>query len=474
MSMTADPNRNKIAADCFRKCTEAMLKKNWDYAIDMGTKAVRMVPDNLLYRQTLRGVEEKKYNDNKTGARMAGIKLAGTRTKIARLKMKKPTPTEWMAIDVAAEEGLAVNPWDAQLNADLGDACHGLGFPEIAIYCYKRAVEGDPNNKAFLEKLAELYELRGLYPDAINCWKKISKIDPLDSQARSRATQLDAMQTMERGGYEGAQSTIDVKTGYDFDRARKSSPGEPVAGPGMSPEADLQRAIRKTPADKNNYLKLADLYTKERRLPEAYEVLKTALDVSGGDPNIRELLEDNELEQLEQQVKGVKELARTDPTANKNYHDWKAELRKREIEVFSGRVTRYPKDSHWKYELARRHIKSKEYTKAIPLLQQSSADVRIKGDVLVLLGNCFLAENNKLLARRQYELALTTINPHDRTDLFVEAQYKLARLFEDAGDIPKAVEHYTEVLGLDYNYLDARNRIERLQGGPGKSGSTVQ
>ncbi|MGE3316307.1 MAG: tetratricopeptide repeat protein [Planctomycetaceae bacterium] len=464
MSMSTDSNRNKIAADCFKKCNEAMHKQNWDYAIDMATKAVRFVPDNLLYRQTLRGVEERKYNNNKTGAKMAGLKLTGIRTRITRARMK----SDWQSLDAAAEDGLAVNPWEAQLNADLGEACHNLGYAEVAIFSYQRAVAGDPNNKGFLEKLANLLELRGSYKDAIDCWRRIGKIDPLDSQARSRATQLEAMNTMERGGYEGAQSTLDVKTGYDFDRGpKKTTNPDDLSGPGMSPEADLQRAIRKNPADKNNYLKLADLYTRERKLAEAGEVYKKALEVSGGDPNVRELFEDNELEQMRQQVKSAMEHARTDPVANKNYHDWKSELRKREIEVFSSRVERYPKDSSWKYKLATQYIKLKEYKKAIPLLQQSTADERIKGDALVALGGCFLADNNKLLARRQYETAIQVINPHDRTELFVEAQYALARLHEDAGDIPKAAEHYTEVLGLNYEYKDARERLERLQGGGG-------
>lgn len=467
MSVTASPmsdesDRNRLAAECFRKCNEAAHKQNYDYAIDMATKAVRFAPGNLLYRQALRGVEERKYNNNKTGAGMGGkIKLAGIRTRISRARMK----SDWQTLDIASEDGLALNPWDAQLNADLGDACHNLGHPEVAIFAYERAVAHDPNNKGYLEKLAGLYENRGRYPDAINCWKRVSKIDPLDSQARSRATQLEAMNTMERGGYEGAQSTLDVKTGYDFDRPRKSTVPDDATGPGMSVEADLQRAIRKNPADKNNYLKLGDFYSRERNLQQAFEIYKKALEVSGGDPDIRERMEDVELEQMQENVDSARQTAATDPVANKNYHDWKSELRKRSIEVYSARVDRYPKDSSLKYKLAKEYIKLKEYKKAIPLLQQSSADVRLKGEVLVDLAKCFLAENNKLLALRQYQAAIQVINPHDKQELFVDAHYGLGRLYEDSKDVPKAVEHYTEVLALDYGYKDTRERLDRLQRG---------
>src|SRR3990172_7551839 len=129
--MPPDPDPNKIAAVCFKKGNEATLKENWDYAIDMFTKAVRFVPENVLYRQTLRGVEGRKYKNNKTGARMAGLRLTGIRTRIGRAKMK----SDWAAIDVAAEKGLALNPWEPQLNADLGEACQNLGYAEVAVFC---------------------------------------------------------------------------------------------------------------------------------------------------------------------------------------------------------------------------------------------------------------------------------------------------------------------------------------------------
>ena len=62
-----------------------------------------------------------------------------------------------------------------------------------------------------------------------------------------------------------------------------------------------------------------------------------------------------------------------------------------------------------------------------------------------------------------YAPTIQAINSQDRAELFVEAQYKLARIFEDARDYPKAIEHYTEVLALDYNYQDARTRLDNLQ-----------
>ena len=46
-------DKNKLAADCFRRGTEAMQKENWDYSIQMFIQAAKLAPEKLLFRQTL-------------------------------------------------------------------------------------------------------------------------------------------------------------------------------------------------------------------------------------------------------------------------------------------------------------------------------------------------------------------------------------------------------------------------------------
>src|SRR3569833_3257942 len=149
-----EDRKRKLAADCWKRGSEAMLKQNWDYAIECFRQSVKMSPGNLMYRLSLRGCEERKYNNNGTGASMSGMKLMGTCTSIKKLRFQK----KWPDIEQAAEDGLAVNPWDPQLNADLGDALREQEQTEIATWSYERAVKGDENNKGYNRALGELYE----------------------------------------------------------------------------------------------------------------------------------------------------------------------------------------------------------------------------------------------------------------------------------------------------------------------------
>ena len=238
-------DKKKIAADCWKHGNDALVKENWEYAIEMYTQSVKLVPDNLTYRQTLRGAECKKYKNNKTGARRTALKLMGPKGRIKKGRLKK----DWEAIDLAAEEGLAVNPWDPQLNFDMAQACQERGFDEAAVFGFQRAVEGEPDDKRYNRALALLLELRGNYTDASKCWQRILQVDPLDTEARTKVTHLEARSVMEAGGYEAADSTRDVQAGqsaYDADRPVKQPRGPETDGPGVSEEADLQRGQKGT------------------------------------------------------------------------------------------------------------------------------------------------------------------------------------------------------------------------------------
>lgn len=458
-------DKNKMAADCWKKANEAMQREQYDYAIDMLFRAMLLVPDNLLYRQTLRGAERKMYGDNGSGAKMSGMKLMKPRGRIKKARFSK----DWKALDAAAEEGLKINPWDADLNAAVGEACANLGFQDVALFGYEVALKAEPMNKDFNKSYALLQEARGNYNEAISAWHRVYKIDPDDHEARTKVTQLEANSMMRKSGMDDAKSSQDVKSAYDYDRRpRKTQDQDKADGPGASPEADLQRAIRKEPENKDNYLKLGALYKRAKRLDEAAEMFKQALDLSGGDHTIREQLEDVELDKMRQNHEAAKEAAaadRDDETARKNAVELGREILLREIEIFSRRSERYPKDARLKFELARRHMQNQAFAQAIPLLQQALADSRIECDVLVHLGKCFIYEKKPPLALRQFEKAKELIDVHANADQFKEVHYRLGCLYQDSKKTEQAEEHFQEVLGVDYEYRDTLSRLEKLQAG---------
>lgn len=462
-------DRDRIAAECFRKGTEAMNKQNWDYAIDMFTKSAMLVPDNLMFRQTRHGCIRKKYDDNGSGAKMSKMKLMKPKGRIKKGRGKE----DWEAVDQAAEEGLAINPWDADLLLALGDSCREREISSIAQYAYEKAVEAAPDSIPHLKVLAQFAREKGEFQIARACFSRIHQLDPDDSEARSAINKLAAESMLVRGGLEDAKSTEDVKkepvNAYEADRqARKQGMAQAVDGPGQSEEADMQRQIRKEPENVNHYLKLADFYRNKKRLKEALDTYTKAIETCGENQNTREQLEDVELDMLRNKVGLIRDELGKSPDSNslkEQAAKFGKELVKREIEVLASRTVRYPNDLRLKFELAQRYVRVKQYPKAIPLFQQAGADSRIKEDALVGLGECFIKDKKLDLGRRQFEKALQSIDVNDKPELYKTAHYWLGRLYEKAGKNEKAENHYTEILAADYEYKDVLKRLEELQGG---------
>lgn len=458
------------AQDWYKKGTEAMNRQNWDFAVECFGNSVKMKPDNVLFRQTKHGCCRKMYGDNGSGAKMAGMKLMGIRGKVKKARGKE----DWQTMALLAEEGLNVNPWDAQLYADLGEATWRLDWGEIAKYALMRAVELDRANVPFNRLLGQVLFERGDYKEARACYKRIYEADPTDGDARSMMGRIDAEAVMDRGGYEKAENTQDVKAdkptnAYEEDRrARRGGkgPNEAVA-PGESEEMDLRARIRKDPDNVAHYLKLADYLREQRQLPQAIEELDKALEVGGKDTSILEQREDVEIEILREKAADALERYRKNPDRERlkeKASNLSKELTTREIEVLAVRVDNHPNDMRMKFRLAELYRKTKQYKLAIPLYQQAVADTRMKEQALVALGECFVRTGKMDLGRRQFDKALETLTHNDQPDAFKNAHYYLARIYEKAEKNEEAENHYNEILGVDYEYRDVQKRLEDIQG----------
>lgn len=469
---TGGGDRAKWAAENYRRGNEAVEKKNWDLAVENYGMCVKLVPGNLHYRQLLRQTTRKKYNDNGTGAGMlAKAKLMGIRSRVSSAKKK----ADWAEVDKACEEGLQINPWDVQLLADLGEAHKKQENLDIARESYRLACMIDKSNKDLHRSFAEILAEKGEYDEATRIWEHVYKLDPLDGHARNMITSMQTLKTTHRGGYDDAKSTLDVsvkndekanRNAYD-DYAPTSKSQANAFAPGESVENDLKQAIRKEPDNIAHYTKLGLYYRKNKQLDEAAEILTKAVQISGNSADIRELVEDVELDKMRINIElGKARAAKSnDPVDRENVSALSIELIKREIEVLGARVERYPQDMNKKYDLALRFMKTQKWTLAIPQLQKACLNPRLKGKALLALGKCFIYDKKLPLARAQLERALPEMNHDNDPDSFKETHYLLGRVFQELGDKLNAEKHYGEVYAIDSDYKDVRKRYEDIQGG---------
>ena len=248
-------------------------------------------------------------------------------------------------------------------------------------------------------------------------------------------------------------------------QARKGTP-KAADAPGESEESDLLHAIRKDPKNLNLYLKLADLYIKQRQLAKAQDQYNKALEINNN-AEIREQLNDLQLTMLRNDLSEAIDRARKNPGKERLVEKVKAlkgDLLAKEIEFYTYSAELHPNDMKKKYELAQRLMSNKEPGKAIPLLQQAVTDPRIKVEALVMLGECFAKDGKLDIARRQFEKALEGLSGTDKPDPFKSAHYYLGRIYEKNNKRDQAEHHYGEILAVDFEYKDVRKRLEALGG----------
>lgn len=418
-----------------------------------------------MFRQTLRGVERKKYPKG-TGAKMAGMRLMGVKASIKKARLTR----NWANLDLSAEEGLMLVPWDAELNADMGEATSKQGFTDVGVQGYRWSVDSDPNNKVILKALGALLEQKGEFLESLKYWERVFKLDPLDMEARSKITQLNASSVIRDGEFDDDGNKKE-RSSRTFAKPSASKP--PQTPPSMDRgnprkptcnEPSAKTRITNT-LSSNSPTSIAEAASS--KMPGA--MYQKALELSGGDPNIREQLEDVEIDLMRKSVDIAKSNAAKSPNDKEAVAMAKAqeiELWKREAESYRSRVERNANDLKIKFTLADRFYKLKMFSQAIPLLQAAVQDPRMEGQALLLLGFCFINEKKgKRWLADSWKRPCQSSAPVENKKEFLECHYYLGRLCEEAKEVDKAEEHYGEVLAIDYEYKDALKRMESLAKG---------
>ncbi|MFH5803754.1 tetratricopeptide repeat protein [Alienimonas sp. DA493] len=455
--MASDRDK-EIAKKSWQHGNGALSKQNFDLAIQMYYQAAQKDPGNLLYRQSLRGAERKKYGDNGTGASMKGVKLMGVKGRIKKARSK----SDWAALDGAAEEGLKIDPWDTEMNLAVADAAEAREHYEVAKFAVDAALARNKEDVKLLTRYANLLEELEEFEPALVLWGQIKKLTPDDPNIDRKMTQLHTSKMINKTQAdegEGTRAMQQAATAYD----EASGLGGGADGPGQDPIADLQRQIRKQPDDPNPRVRLADLLFKKGKLKEAAATMKEAAELSG-DLSIKERYEDMMLADLRAEVDASKQKARKlkDEKRMERAKKYEAQLTEKEIDILTRRAENHPKNMRVKYDLGTRLLARREVAKAIPMLQQATTDNRLESDARVSLGEAFLLDGKRPLAKRQFLNALETIDVHEQADLFCKCHYALGRLAEEAKEIREAEKHYSEVLGVDYGYRDANDRLTKL------------
>ncbi|MBV9125941.1 MAG: protein kinase [Planctomycetes bacterium] len=202
--LEVNPEHLRAAAGQFERANQVIATGNFDYGIHLLLSCCKLDPANIGYRQTLRRLEKKKYQNNRRGSWLAFLTTLPPR---ARLKAAKQAGDHLKVLE-HGEEVLTRNPWDLGSQLDMAEAAEALGLLDLAVWILEHAWSKEAHTPPLNKALAYLYEKRGQFSKANALWKLVLKGNPNDVEAHRQLKNLAAKETITRGHYEEALETL--------------------------------------------------------------------------------------------------------------------------------------------------------------------------------------------------------------------------------------------------------------------------
>ena len=394
------PAKRKRLQQAFEAANNQMRQGQHDYAHELFTQCVLGDPANAAYVQSFLANLKQKYNNNKKGNNMAALTGIGVRAKVKAAVMKK----DWLTALQRGLDCLKLNPWHVGTLRNLGRACNELGCLDSQLWFLKTAMEFDPKDPNVNRECAIVLKEKRQYDQAIACWHRVEQAKPGNEEAAGPSPACRWRRRSSRGGT-AKGGGAKVAAG----QAGRSDAAE------LTPEQRLERDIRRNPKDLTKYVELSELYIREELFPKAAEVLRRAIQVSGGDLDIQERLEDVEMRQLRLQLaKAEQQFQQTNRDADKRHaEECKRQVFEKDLAMYQAKVERYPNNLAFKFELGVRYQVIGKYSEAIAEFQGAQNDPRRKGLCLLGLGECFQQIKKYNLAMDHFEKALAEIPDRD-------------------------------------------------------------
>src|SRR3954469_7039469 len=166
------PATRRRLQECLQKGVQSTQSGNFDYATELLTQCVTGDPGNLVYTQAFLGNLQRKYNNNKKGSSLAGIRSAGAKAGMMNASPKK----DWVGLIKSGMDVLKINPWDISALLQISHACAESHFVECRLAYLKAAQDADPKNVDVNRECAKALESIGQYDQAIGCWTRVDSL----------------------------------------------------------------------------------------------------------------------------------------------------------------------------------------------------------------------------------------------------------------------------------------------------------
>jgi len=470
------PGKRKKLQQCFERANELAHKDkpDFDYAHDLYSQAVLNDPGNLVYVEAMLDNLQRKYKNNKKGGR---FNFGGRKAFKAAV-----ADEDWDEIFSEGIEILQTNPWDTQALREMARACAFNRYNEVELRYLKNALDGKPKDVEVNRHCAQSLARMGQFDMAISCWNRVDEKTKSD-EAERMMSELTVAKTM-------AQPVSLEAIGALGDRPMAPKPTAAPAEGEAAPESEeateeqaaeetpaeeektkialnerqqLERAIEAKPTDIENYFKLAELHTNERRYKDAEKVFAKAMTAVGPTLKLETAYEDSQILHSRARVAIAEQRdASTKTEESKDLvQKMRSDLNRLELDIFDKRARRYPDQLRMKFELGLRLRRAGNHLEATKAFDEARKDPNCLVAATLEMGECWQQLKQYAKALKCYQIAIQESSEVDG-ERQKRALYRGAILAGATKQVDQAKLWFEELLKIDSGYKDAAARLDKL------------
>jgi tetratricopeptide (TPR) repeat protein len=448
---------------------DALVRENFDYAIDLFNQVLARDPGLYECRKALRAAQLHKAGAG-TGFFKKMLNSASSQPLIAKGQMAlRKDPAEALQV---AEQVLNHDPMNSAAHRLIVEAATAMEMPRTAVMSLEVLFRNSPKDKDIGMRFASALAETGQEERAERVLSDLSRMFAGDNDLAQALKNVSAKKTLDKGGYEaladGSGSYRDILKDKDeavaLEQENRQVKSEDVAARLIN---EYETRLKTEPNNLKLVRSLAELYAEKKEFDKAlgyYDRIKGS-DV-GGDASLGRAITETVVRKFDHQI------SQLDPNAE-DYSEKAAALQAEKQAYHLGecqkRVERFPTDLQFRFELGQLYFQANKIAEAIQEFQKAQSNPHKRIAAMNYLAQCFSRRRMFDLAARQLQTALKEKVVFD--DEKKELIYNLGCVLESMGKKDEAVEQFKLIYEVDIGYKDVAAKVDNYYSGEAGSAS---
>lgn len=464
----AEKSLNQITREVrllYQKGHDAMLRDNFDYAVDLFTQVLKREPSLFEARKALRVAQAKKSGG--VGFFKKAWSSASSSPMIAKAQLAlHKDPAEAMQI---AEEVLNNDSTSSPAHRIVAEAALAMEMPRTAVLSLEALLRHSPKDKDVAIQFGHALAAIGDTSRAERLLIEFARQHPNDSDIAQALKDIAAKKTLHEGGYntlasgEGSYRDIlkDEKEAASLEQEQRVQKTEDTAERLIG---EYEGRLKNEPGSPKLLRSLAELYTQKLQFDRAleyYDRIK-ATEAGGSDPSLDRAIAETKVRRYEHELE---QLDATAPDYTEKAAALNTEKLQFQITECQSRVERFPTDLAIRFEMGTLYFQAGRNNEAIQEFQKAQSNPHKRLASMNYLAQCFAKRKMFDLAARTLQNAIKekVVFDDEKKDLI----YNLGSVLENMGKKDEAIEQFKLIYEVDIGYRDVAAKIDAYYGGQG-------